>query len=451
MRWHPALMMIATWSLCAFLLFTLPLRIVDRDITVYGYLMMFLSILIFCVGSLLKTPLLRQRHAPFVYQTDFTLADRVIMVVAIIAIFASTFDLFAGSGGDLAAAWQIRSSRTTAIIDGTDSGSSLAFQLGFLTHPIGYVAIAREIIFERRPRFARLLLVGFGPLLMVSLSLGGRGPLLFSLVMSGLSFATRQFVFRDARRQLARKMSAQGLFVVLVSSVIFFASLNYFVQVFIVRAGGADAIGDIFARTGDTWGVAFDGPTAEWMKSVLGLGNTYLIFVFSWYLVQGMVIGNVMFTSYHASPMLGVYGIELLLSFSRRFGGSFVSQHFVELDRINTFGFVSSAFGTLYVDYWFFGFAVTLGWGYLAGLVYSKSRTSFDGRWLLLVPFFIQGILFSLINTPFGLSNGLTSYIWLFVIFRIAKLDKSRFLIATRRPQPPVVVPTPLDQVGAVD
>ena len=422
MKRHPAILMLWTWALCAGLFSILPFHIINRQISTYGFVILFLFILAFCAGAFLKTPPIAQRRASLLTMPNFERADYVIAVVATIAILTLLIDLRNGSGGDLSASWLVRDDRAGAILSGRDSGSSLTFQIGFMTSPIAYIAIAREVIFGARIRYGRLLLFGFGPLLASSLALGGRGPLLFALTMFGFAMLVRRYIGVDPGLPATRRrLSGRQVFFGIIMTVVGLASLNYFVEVFNVRAEGSGGTAALLYLAGDSWGVSFEGPTADAMVTILGAGNTYLIFVFSWYLCQGLIISNELFTTYTGPPMLGLYGIEVVIAIARRINPQFVSEQFYYISDLNAFGFVASAFGTLFVDYWLFGIVIAAIWGYLASHVYLRARTSSDGRWLLVVPFIVQGIIFSLINTPFGLTNGLVTHLWLLLIFLLAR------------------------------
>jgi oligosaccharide repeat unit polymerase len=442
MKWHPASLMIRTWLLCFALFLLLPFELTSRVMTFYGFFILILFIGAFCVGAFLQSPLIAQRRAAYLVPPDFRIADRVIAAVALISIVALLFDLRSGAGLDLAAAYEIRGERSVAFINGTQSGSSLAFQIGFLTAPIGYVAIVKEVIFYDRLRYGRLLLFGFGPLLSSALALGGRGPLLFAIVMFVLAMLVRRFAVSEKPARQKRKLSGSQILATVFIGVLGLASMNYFVQVFILRAGGTDATAMALDIVGDVWGINFSGPVAMAMINTLGSGNTYLIFVFAWYLIQGMVISNEVFTSYSGPSMLSLYGIEVLLAVARRFNLQVIVDGFTALNEINAYGFVTSAFGTLYVDYWFFGLPVAAMWGALATMVYRKARTSMDARWLLAVPFVIEGILFSLINTPLGLTNGFTTHFWMVIVFLVAK--PKRMPVAAARPASPATHLSPL-------
>ena len=198
-------------------------------------------------------------------------------------------------------------------------------------------------------------------------------------------------------------------------------AMVYFVQVFIARAEGAGGIESIFGDIGLYWGVSFNGHFANLYYSMFGAEGTYMIFVFSWYWIQGIVMSNQIFTDYNGPMLLGTYGVDLVSAAMRRINGEFVADGFDRLLRMNVYGFVPSAFGSLYVDFKFFGLIPCFAWGWLTGVVYRNVKAGLDLRWLLLVPFVSVGIVMSLNNTPIGLSNGLMLHAWLLTAFFLAR------------------------------
>jgi len=419
MKWHPASMMLATWCFAVMLLYTLPFQLVGRTVTAYGFEILALLLVTFCGAALLASPWIQQRKSATLVAPSFKVADIVMMIVSLVAIFSSLLELYSGSGGDLSASWLVRDSRAGAMLSGSASESSLAFQIGFLTSPIAYAAIARHVIFDETIRFPRLLLIGFGPPAAAALASGGRGPLGFALVFFALAMMVRSYIRHDPSRA-RKRASGRQIFFAAVIVIIFLMSLNYFVSVFAARQGG-DISEGMFDIVADRWGVTFGGPHADAMIAVLGEGNTYLIFLFSWYYIQGLVFSNILFTDYNGSPMWGLYGIELLLAAMRRINPEYVADRYAELNALDVFGFVPSAFGTFFVDLRWLCFVAVFIWGWLAGLVYKKCRTSQDARWLLVAPFVMQGIFFSTINSPLGLTNGLATLAWMILVFILSK------------------------------
>ena len=208
--------------------------------------------------------------------------------------------------------------------------------------------------------------------------------------------------------------------------------LLYFVQVFFARADVAGGVEGMFGVASTSWGVNFNGRFSNVFFALLGPDGTYLVFVFVWYLVQGLVMSNAIFTEYNGSMMLGSYGVDLIAAAMRRINGQFIADGYAVLLRMNTYGFLPSAFGSLYVDFRFFGLIPCFLWGWLSGKVYANVKRGVDDRWLLLVPFVTVGIFFSLINTPIGFSNGFVTHIWMVVAFLAAKVQRAT---SSRMPQ----------------
>lgn len=430
MRFHPAALMLMVWLTCVVAFFILPFQLENRVMSLYGYLILFLFIGVFCFGAMMAARPQRQQPRRTDIVVDFRLADRLLIAAALIAIFASFMDTQGRNLFDLADAYKARSETAGALMSGGESASTLWFQLAFLTYPAGYVYLVREIAFRPRPVPWRIGIFGLLPVLMAALAMGGRSPLLYALVMMIYAFNLRKqlhpkakpaarpaglavqrtmgHVRRPARRPF--KLGAPGKAVIGVLGAVMFV---YFMQVFLTRAeisGGVDAM---FGVAGQSWGVNFNGPGSNTIFQLLGSEGAYLMFVSFWYLLQGLVMSNTLFTSYDGPMLYGVYGVDLISAVMRRLNGEFVANGYAHLGAINVYGFLPSAFGTLYVDLKFLGLIPCLIWGWLTGKVYGLVKLGRDPRWVLAVPFVVVGILFSIIGTPVGFSNGLITHLWL--------------------------------------
>lgn len=427
MKFHPATLMLIVWGLCVAAFYLLPFQLENRVMSAYGFLILSLFIGAFCAGALVAAmpqPQSRRREDVVV---KFRAADRALMAAGVIAIIAALIDTSGRNIFDLADAYQIRSDRAGSLMTGSDVGGSLWFQIAFLTYPAGYIYLVREIGFRSRPVLWKVVAFGLLPVTMAALAMGGRAPLFYALLMLIYGFALRRHTFpatrnparpgarrgpqRPARRRLLpfRLTAPVKIAVGALGAVM----AIYFVQVFFTRAdvaGGADAM---FGIAGQYWGVNFNGPGSDLIFAILGPDGTYLLFVFIWYLVQGLVMANTLFTSYDGPMLMGVGGIDLVSALMRRVNGQFVADGYAHLADLNVYGFLPSAFGSLYVDFSYLGLPICFGWGWLAGLVYRKVKQGVDPRWLLAVPCVTLGIAFSTINTPIGFSNGLVTHAWL--------------------------------------
>lgn len=444
MRFHPAVLMLLVWAGCIATFYILPFQLEGRVMTLYGFMILSLFIAAFCFGAMVAARPQPQRPRPLNVAVDFSLTDRWLMAAAGIAVIASILDVQGRNLFDLADAYQMRSDRAGALMIGGASESTIWFQLAFLTYPAGYVYLVREVAYRPRPVLWRIGLFGLAPVILASLAMGGRAPMFYALVMLVYGFALRSQLFKSrtdapppARRVPGRqrrrpfKLGAPGKIAIGVFGAMAFL---YFIQVFIARADVVGGVEGMFGVAGGIWGVNFNGPFSGLIFAVFGADGAYLIFIFAWYLVQGLVMSNAIFTEYDGSMLMGGYGIDLMSALMRRINGEFIADGYAVLLSMNTYGFLPSAFGSLYVDLKFFGLIPCVIWGWLAGKVYGNVKLGRDPRWLLTVPFVTVGIFFSLINTPIGFSNGLVTHLWLVLAF---------FTARPRRLQGPAVAPSP--------
>lgn len=445
MKYHPAVLMLGIWLACIAAFYILPFQLEGgRVMTLYGFMILMLFIGVFCVGALAAARPQPQQPRPDNLTVDFALTDRVLMIVGVVAILASLLDVQGRNLFDLADAYQVRSDRAGALLAGSQSDSTIWFQIAFLTYPAGYVYIVRELAFRTRPVIWRVAAFGLGPVILTSLAMGGRAPLFYAILMIAYGFALRKHLFKPQARPARGRAPAMAgrprrkpfrLSGPAKAGIGVFAAfaMVYFIQVFFARADVAGGVDGMFGVASQTWGVNFNGRFSSVFFSLFGTDGTYLIFIFVWYMVQGLVMSNAIFTDYQGPMLFGSYGIDLMAALMRRLNGEFIANGYAELLQMNVYGFLPSAFGSLYVDLNFFGLLPCLLWGWLAGRVYGKVRHGRDPRWLLMVPFITLGILFSLINTPIGFSNGFVTHIWMIVAFLTARV----------RPRQPVPAPNP--------
>lgn len=413
--------MLMIWGVGLAAFFILPFVLVGRTLSGWGFLVLGLFIAAFCFGAVGRSLVgqLRAPHASLPQELvfDFRRADTWLAAIAIASIVAIAIELYSGNYLDLSAAWQIRADRANNILIGELSDSTVLFRIAFLLYPVSYAVIAREIILRREINMVRLILLGALPPFLMSLLLGGRTPLLYGIILAGVAWRTRRRLWNRDGKAEKRPFSPRALLYAGLAAIGILAALNYFVVVFLVRSesvGGSEGMFDI---VGSIWGVTFEGPMADAMIGLFGYGNTYLVFVFAWYLVQGIVMSNTIFTNFNGDPLYGLYGLELVTAVARRTNGDYVSDRFFDLLDLNVMGFLPSAWGSLFVDFRYFGLIFAFFWGYLASRVYHKCKESADVRWFYLAPLVSVGIFFSLINTPLGFGNGFMIHFWMILIF----------------------------------
>lgn len=434
MKFHPAALMLMVWAICIGAFHILPFQLENRFISLYGVVILALFLTVYCFGALSVVGGIAQRQLPHDVAVDFRHTDRILIGAAVIALVASLLDVQGRDLLNLTDSYEVRSDRASGLLTAGQSESTIWFQLAFITSPAAYIYVIREIVFRPRPVLWRLVLFGFLPVVMTALAAGGRNPLFYLLLAAGFAYLQRRLTFpRSApnanaaragqpRRRVYRLNPVSQVLLGAVIAVL----MVYFARVFIVRAdivGGVDAM---FGIAGASWGVNFNGPFSDLFFTLLGPDLTYLVFVFAWYVVQGFVMSNTIFTSYEGPMMWSAYGVDLSSAIMRRTNSEFLATGFGHLLGLNTYGFLPSAFGALYVDFKFLGLLPCLFWGWMSGIVYREVKMVRDPRWLMVAPIFTIGILLSVINTPIGFSNGLVTHIWLAVAFLSARVLRRR-------------------------
>lgn len=438
MKFHPAVLMLMVWSACVALFYILPFQLENRVMSLYGLLILLLFIAVYCIGAASASGRMVQRPVPTDVAIDFRMTDRILASAAGIAFAAVVMDVQDRNIFNLLGAYQARSDTAGGLLNASASDTSVWFQIAFLTSPAAYIYLVREIAFRPRPILWRLAVFGFAPIVMVSLAAGGRNPLFYAVLTAGFAYLLRKHIFRNGvpgTKVSAPKRKRRPIFKLNLGSRILVGVLLacvglYFARVFVVRADVAGGVDAMFGIAGSSWGVNFNGPMADVLFAVLGPDLTYLVFVFVWYVVQGFVMSNTLFTSYDGPMMWTAYGIDISAAIARRSNSDFLATGFGHLLSLNTFGFLPSAFGSLFVDFKFLGLLPCFIWGWLSGLTYKKIKQASDPRWLLAAPIVLNGILLSLINTPLGFSNGLITHLWLVVAFMSARVMRWRPAVA---------------------
>lgn len=415
MKTHPSITMLQLWAGCALALLVLPFELVNRTMSVWGFFLLAMFIGAFCLGGLIRTAHVsvqaRSGRASAIKNVDFHRAELLLIGASLLASLLFAYEMLTGNVVGLEEAYQVRTDRASDLMMGLESQSSVIFQVAFLLYPAAFIYLAMEIVLKRTPQLWKLALFGGLPLLLGSLVMGGRSPLLLAFAIAFVAFRVRRRL-HEPNRARRKPISLRTLLLTAVIGTAALAALNYFIQVFLSRAETAGGVGAMLDIAESSWGMSFGGEST-WFIALFGEGTAYLIFVFTWYLIQGLVMSNVLFTDYQGEPHFGIYGLELVTAVMRRIDGSFVADRNYALLELNTYGFFPSAFGSLYVDFSYGGLLISLAWGYIAAFAYYRCRERADLRWFLAAPIILVGIFFSLINTPLGFSNGTVTHLWL--------------------------------------
>jgi hypothetical protein len=422
---HPATLMLQVWVGALMVFMILPFELTNREFYTFGFYMLIGLLLMFCVGVLIITG----QGKSFVKQSEeylgFGRADFIMKLVCLCSLLFFLIDIIQTGNYSLATAYENRSDQAQALLHGDTSNSSLWFKLAYLTYPASCVYVVRELVFSGKIRWKYVFIFGILPGLLAAIAMGGRSPLFNVIAYGFLAYRFRRNLVGVSdskfREQLTRiRPFSRALIVIFVAS-----SFIYFVNVFIERALTAGGVEIMFDVADDLWGVTFSGPGFELAVNIFGIGVIFILFAFSWYLVQGVIMSNSLFESYDGPVMLGTYGIDIVSTIMRRIDPVGVADQFNYLLSLDTYGFFPSAFGTLWVDYSYGSLLVVFIWGCLAGLVYKRVLQGYDTRWRIFAPFVVMGIVFSLVNTPIGYSNGFITYIWLVFVFMTIRRRKN--------------------------
>ena len=415
--------MVIIWATAFALFFALPFELTTRSFSWTGFGVLLLFILSFSFGAILKTFRLPSRRQVSEVSLRFNRFDFFIKIISITTIIVFAIEIIQNNSLNLSDAYANRSSQAQALLHGDISNSSIWFKIGFLIFPASYIYIIKEIIFTQKLRSIQFAFYGLLPGVMSAIAMGGRATMFNIIAYSLLAYNIRRKRFSKSKTQNNFRTSKFKLFLAIL---LITTAFIYFVNVFIERAEVAGGSIYMLNAVGNLWGVEFSGPLYELALQVFGPIFIFVIFVFSWYLLQGLVMSNYLLTNYDGSPLLGVYGLDLASAVIRRTNPEWVSENFNYLLSLDTYGFLPSAYGSIFIDFNYFGLLIVMIWGWLAGLVYLRVKTNNDPRWLLVVPYVVFGIIFSLINTPLGYSNGLMSHLWLAIGFFLVKKHDQR-------------------------
>lgn len=416
MNQHPIRTMVAVWGGCVLTYLILPFELLGRQLDVTGSLTLIAFIAAFIAGTLLIGT--RKRFLPIApcQRVDSQRTELYLMTASSFATLFFILDANNRSMFDLAAAYELRSEVSDALSKGEASISTVWFQIAFLLYPAGYVYTALHSIYARRVSVWKLVVFGMLPIGLATLAMGGRMPILYAIVVTWLALRERKKarLSHSSRATLStrRKVLFHIIWIVVLGGL-----LQYFSAVFMVRADTVGGAGAMFDVAEERWGVGFSGPGSEVLFKVFGEDIAYLIFIFVWYLVQGFVMSNYLFSAYDGPPQFGMYGVDLVTAVVRRLMPEQVTEGFDSLLTFGTYGFFPSAWGALYVDFAYFAIGFCVLWGMFSALCYRRIVVQQRADWLFVGPFATAGIVFSTINTPLGFTNGFVTHVWLLVAF----------------------------------
>jgi oligosaccharide repeat unit polymerase len=428
MNIHPLYSMLGVWVACSAALWLLPFQLLARPLTPIGVATLAGFIAAFCAGTLLATGS-SSRKAPRHSQSTPQSVRRAMRLLAAVSVAAGVCLLADARGSslfDLVVAYELRSEAANALLQGDASTSSAWFQVGFLLYPACYVYLVAHAIYAPRVRYFRMLLVGVLPIVLATLVMGGRMPIFYAALVLFIALRERKKLTHVGELQEpGRNFFLGKAFRIGATALVMLALIGYFAAVFVIRAEVVGGTREMLIVAEENWGIGFNGTLYPYFAELLGDTGTYMVFVFVWYLTQGLVMGNHILGSYDGPMQLGAYGTDIGSAIVRRLSPDRLSQGFDYLLQQGTYGFLPSAWGSLFVDYGYLGMGGAVLWGSFAGLTWHKIVRQRKVDWLLVGPFVTMGIAFSVINTPFGFTNGLITHFWLLVAFLMIRLHPS--------------------------
>lgn len=414
--------MLGIWGLCLLTYVILPYQLLERQLTVQGMVILAVFIAAFLVGTLMVP---RRKEVSSIEKSSHIDASKAEVYLTVASGFATIFfvlDIWDKNLFDLSVAYELRSQTADALLKGEASASSVWFQIAFLFYPAGYVFTVVHALYARRVQVWKLVIFGLLPVILATIGMGGRNPIFYGVIVAFLALGERKKMV-GVGRYTSRSGSHKWI-VRLIWLMVLIGLFQYFASVFMIRAAAAGGSTEMFMVAEERWGVGFHGPTADVIFALFGDDISYLIFIFVWYLVQGIVMSNYLFSAYDGPLQFGVYGVDMMSALVRRLDPEGVAEGFDSLLNLGTYGFFPSAWGSLYVDFGFAAIIICTLWGMFTALCYRRIVVQKKTDWMLIGPFASIGIIFSLINTPLGFSNGFVTHGWLLVAFLSLKRGK---------------------------
>ncbi len=414
----PHKLMFLVWFSSLFLLIMLPFQLLDREVSAYGIIIFLFFLLSFFFGTI------SNKKKSFIYTKSIVFkkkAYRLISLVSFLSLVCLLID-FDFSNLNLVSIAQEREGISISLLTGGLSNSSIAFKIAFLTYPSAYVLIALSIIYSKKINYLPLFCFGYLPVILSTVVMGGRNPLFFAMAITFFSIKIRSNYSEELNvyKPKSNKLSFKQTFVKFMVLSFIVIAIFYFINVFFSRAELAGGTSSMFALAESKWGVGFNGYGSKFFYDLFGEKISFLIFITSWYIVQGTIMSLTIFENFNGSAHLGSYGIELVTALFRRIDSYTIFENYDLLNEFNVVGFYPSVFGSLFVDFKFIGIFIIFLWGKWCGSVYNNVKKNKLNS-MLLYPFMCTGILLSFVNTPFGVANGFVTYIWLFVAYYMIK------------------------------
>lgn len=383
------------------------------------------QIFIFCIGAVLATGGLGERLPvkPFplkICASSLNVSKQIniFSLIGIIGALLSLFDkILRLDSVNLHEIAVLRSERAHNLLNATPASISVLSAIGFLTYPAGFLALVLTLVFyeslSRAPRF--LSVFYFVSIIFLNLASGGRSMIFVAILFLGIAS-----YIRGCRGLNAIPKSHQVRIFLLLVLVGF---ISYSTLIWQIRSESSNLSVSAFLNHAEVkWGVT---PTENLTSLALLLQQpslTQSVLSSIFYFTQSIsIIENILGMS-EVPLMLGTYHIDLFAAAVRVFcdNQDGLAQGYAALLKNNVYGFFSSAWGALYIDFGFFGsYIATFFWGLFAGLAHRHARRNIYSDGFILYVFWMYSILISFVSPPFGFSNSAVTFFW-FVVYKLS-------------------------------
>ena len=418
---HPAWFMIGFWTFLYAIYFLAPIN-QTPPASIAGTAFVISQVLVFCIGSVLgagglgcsllvQAPMTSQSLAtpriPRTMNTFFLIG----ISGALLSMFIKMLDLDFISLSGFAV---LRAERAQQLLEATSFSSSLLSGVGFLTYPAGFIVLVLTLVlYETLPHYTRALSVLYVTVIfLLSIVTGGRSTIFITIIFLSLAL-----YIRHCRGLSTLPRSRLIKFFILLLPIGF---IGYSTLIWMVRFDFSGQSSDMFlAHADQAWGVT---PTENLEALALALEQPSLVQnVVSniFYFTQSISIIERILGMSEVPILLGTYHIDIAAAAARVFIDSdFMAQGYATLLDSNVYGFFTSAWGALYIDFGFFGsYIATLLWGVLAGVAHRHARRNIYSDGFTQYVFWTYSIMISFVSPPLGFSNSAVTLIW-FILYR---------------------------------
>ena len=165
----------------------LPFQLIDREISNYGIIIFIIFLSAFFIGTVSnKNKSIISTNSIFLTKK----AHKIISFVSFVSLVCLITD-FDFTNLNLISIASEREEISLSLITGGLSNSSTAFKLAFLTYPSAYVLIALSIIYSKKINYLHLLILGYLPIILSTIIMGGRNPLFYAIAITFFSIKIR--------------------------------------------------------------------------------------------------------------------------------------------------------------------------------------------------------------------------------------------------------------------